>query len=88
MKLRRKDGTRYEMSFTELGARLWPFGKWVIVWKHITEGKQDGPKITNKVTAVKAFQMNQSIGSSAMKCIGIRKVGGRFDGIEYRPTQR
>jgi len=83
--LRKKDGTKEKMSWTELGARLWPFGKWCIVWKHVIEGKKDGPNDVKKLTAINSYIMHQSVGSSAMNVIGIKKKGGLFDGTEFRP---
>jgi len=92
MKILRKDGTTHDMTIKEFGARLWPFGKWVIVWNHILDGKKDGPKIVDKLTAVNAYIMHQAVEditrSRAMSVVGIRKVGGWFDGVEYRPAMK
>jgi len=86
--LKHKHGTIEKMTLKEFGARLWPFGKWCIVWEHITEGKQPGKNIANKLTVINSFIMLRSAGSTAMKVVGIKKIGGLFDGTEFRPRTK
>ena len=90
-KIKKKNGETYTMTWKEFGARLWPFGKWCIVWHHALDEKDrnmEGPKVTNKVMAINSYIMHQSIGNSAMQVVGIKKVGGLFNGIEFVPAQK
>lgn len=86
--LKLEDGTIEKMSWKELGARLWPFGKWCIVWNHVIDGKHNGPKTVKKVDAINSYIIHQSIGKSAMNVVGIKKIGGLFNGTEFKPRTK
>lgn len=80
------EGKVETISFKEVAARLWPFGKWRVIWKHVLDGEHDGKSTTDKTGAINMF--NQFDYSDYMKIVRIRKEGGFLNGIEYKPRTR
>lgn len=80
------DGKVETITLNEVIARLWPFGKWsVVFWK----GSPVAPvpsKRGPKQLAVSAFLLYRH--SSSLACHGIKKEGGFLDGIEYKPRTK
>lgn len=75
-----------EVTLREIGARLWPFGKWKVVWVHVTKGRKLLEKTTTKINAINSFQLNKN--NLALRAAGIKKEGGLFHGIEFRPRTK
>lgn len=89
MKFELKPNKIIDISFKEFCARLWPFGKWTVIWHHHHDGDFDdkaAPVIKEK--AVQAFldYGTACVGSfSFQKTVRIKKVDGFFGGVEYEP---
>jgi len=80
------NGKVVHITFKELLARLWPWGKWHVVWKHVLDGEHLGKEPVSKKHAVQCYNMHKDFGF--MKVVRIRKEGGLFHGIEYTPRTR
>lgn len=78
------DGKVEKITLKELGARLWPFGEWNIIYYHPTKGEFiDDNYPSSKQTAVAAFHLWKD--KAYRKAVRIKKIGGFFNGIEFRP---
>lgn len=81
-----QEGEIIKITFKELLARLWPFGRWFCVWEHVIDGEHLSKEALTKQDAVKAFQLHSNL--QFMKVVRIRKEGGLFHGTEYKPRIR
>lgn len=79
-------GKIIHITFKEFLARLWPFGKWFLVWKHVIDGEHLSREALAKHDAVQAFYLHKNL--QYMKVVRIKKEGGLFHGIEYTPRTR
>lgn len=81
-----EEGEIIHITFKELLARIWPFGKWFVVWKHVIDGEHLSKEAISKSEAIQAFYLHNNL--QFMKVVRIRKQGGIFHGIEYTPRIR
>ena len=82
------DGKVIKISFKELGARMWPFGKWQLMFNHPVTGEYENfNEPTHKQIAVSCFVIWKD--KPYKQAMRIKKIGGFFNGIEFRPrTER
>lgn len=72
------------ITWKELGARLWPFGKWKAIYQHCLDGEKPSNPVS-KVMAVNAYHAFKDL--DYVKTIAIEKCGGKFDGVRYKPSK-